>query len=352
MRRPSMLWLIPALALSACAVDEEFDDQEVDLVADEAKADSAGPVATYYSVRRDYRRCVSPLCGGYWVARVNKKTTRCANGRYAKECYVAEIDYSGTALGELDLASFEAEKGLLRGSVEPKTYGSFGNLGVFSATEAWRHGAEDVTISGTYYRLEDKGFVCAKAPCFNIHEAQLNGRYHTDLSGITGPLAEEATPALLKDDELLVAGTNHRYRDPGMVTSGRQVQVTQFWRRVRPTGPSCANVRCAAGTHCEMVEIICITTPCNPVPECVLDADRIVEIAKNYAFAKGDDTYERRFFQTEQEAYDYGSTADHPVLWLAFDGADNKFVLGYVDLWAERFEVVKLSGEIRVTGEH
>ena len=36
----------------------------------------------YYSVREDMRRCMSPLCGGYFVKRVNQSRTRCGNGRW------------------------------------------------------------------------------------------------------------------------------------------------------------------------------------------------------------------------------------------------------------------------------
>jgi hypothetical protein len=36
-----------------------------------------------------------------------------------------------------------------------------------------------------------------------------------------------------------------------------------------PAAPiSCDNVRCAGGTHCEMIEVQCIKAPCPPVPEC------------------------------------------------------------------------------------
>jgi hypothetical protein len=45
----------------------------------------------YYTIRRDLRRCISPLCGGWFISRVNKKQTRCADGSRANECYVAEI---------------------------------------------------------------------------------------------------------------------------------------------------------------------------------------------------------------------------------------------------------------------
>src|SRR5687767_15636363 len=49
----------------------------------------------YYLLRRDVRRCASPLCGGYFVKRVNQSRTRCANGRWMRECYVGEIEWKG-----------------------------------------------------------------------------------------------------------------------------------------------------------------------------------------------------------------------------------------------------------------
>jgi hypothetical protein len=41
---------------------------------------------------------------------------------------------------------------------------------------------------------------------------------------------------------------------------------------VDETTTTCANVRCMAGTHCEMVQVTCVRAPCNPVPECKPDA--------------------------------------------------------------------------------
>lgn len=34
---------------------------------------------------------------------------------------------------------------------------------------------------------------------------------------------------------------------------------------------TCDNVRCKAGTHCEMVQVQCVRAPCEPVPECKED---------------------------------------------------------------------------------
>jgi len=35
--------------------------------------------------------------------------------------------------------------------------------------------------------------------------------------------------------------------------------------------PTCDAVRCAAGTHCELVQVTCIKAPCYPQPQCVAD---------------------------------------------------------------------------------
>jgi hypothetical protein len=36
---------------------------------------------------------------------------------------------------------------------------------------------------------------------------------------------------------------------------------------------TCDSVRCAEGTHCELLQVQCVRAPCNPVPECRSDAD-------------------------------------------------------------------------------
>jgi hypothetical protein len=37
--------------------------------------------------------------------------------------------------------------------------------------------------------------------------------------------------------------------------------------------PTCDNVECQEGTHCELVEVQCVRAPCYPVPECVPDVN-------------------------------------------------------------------------------
>src|SRR6266550_5607002 len=117
-----------ALTLSSGASPQLINrDSETPRVANDRASESIvaspDPISvnsTFYSVRPDLRRCVSPLCGGYFVKRVNMSSTRCANGRFMNECYVAGIDWNG--LPQSDIGHL-----LVRGNIVAKRYGHFGN---------------------------------------------------------------------------------------------------------------------------------------------------------------------------------------------------------------------------------
>lgn len=40
-----------------------------------------------------------------------------------------------------------------------------------------------------------------------------------------------------------------------------------------PTPVTCDSVRCASGSHCVLLTVQCVRTPCPPVPECRPDSD-------------------------------------------------------------------------------
>ncbi len=337
----SLLLALPILSLTACGADpgdaagDVADDGTELSASDDAKGDSTSS-ALYYTVRPDLRRCVFPLCGGYWLKKLNSTVD---------EIYVPEIDLTRAGLDQSD---FDVGGSVVRGTLTSRTYdGSFGTRKILSANAAWAVGSG--TPSGTYYKLTDTRIVCFRAPCLSITEDKLNWSTATlRLSGITGAQASGARAALAADDEILVAGTN-RYGAGG----AKNVVVTAFWTRVQRSSPStCANVRCAAGTSCEMIQVVCITTPCNPVPTCVMTEAHLVELAKAYGFSKSSDpSYTKAYFDTEAAAY-AAATTTPSLLWVAKDGAPTKFVWGENDLWAERFEIDRITGDVRVTGEH
>jgi len=339
----SLLFALPLLSLAACgAPNDDLADEGTELTAEEAaaagKADAVSS-GLYYAVRPDLRRCVFPLCGGFWLKKLNSTTA---------ETYVAEIDYTRAGLDAYDLENLTSGVAVVRGSLAQKSYSGFGTKAVFAASAAYTASDANAAPSGTYYGLTDKNLVCAKAPCFNIDEQKLNWKSAPKLlSGITGALGVDALTALRTDDEILVAGTNRTSQN-----GGKDVAISAYWTRVKHySGPTCATVRCAANYTCEMVQVYCIKAPCYPVPSCLMTDAHLVDLAKAYAFAKGDATYTKRYFDTEAEAYAAASTTPS-LLWVARDGAINSFVWGYNDLWAERFDLDRTTGVVTTTAEH
>ena len=137
---------------------------------------------TYFTIAPDLRLCPSPLCGGFWVTRVNHSATVCVDGTLAPSCYVADLDLSSSGLSVPQEASVRAAAGhlLMRGSIEAKAAPPFGDLGVFHGLEAWL-GHDSATATGTFYRARDTGIVCIAYPCENVQIWPLNRRGPVDL---------------------------------------------------------------------------------------------------------------------------------------------------------------------------
>lgn len=187
--------------------------------------DPLSSTSTFYGVRPDLRRCVSPMCGGYFVRRVNQPLTRCANGRDRPECYVAEIDWNGQP--EVD-----NDKALLRGSVVARTYGRFGNLGALRVTESWQ-GANDRKPVGMFYLVRDRGVRCITFPCPTHYEAKLTSTLSRNIAGVDldGVGAGDVAAALTGPDGVIVAGDHLTVSGPA--GSSFELKATQVYVRVR-----------------------------------------------------------------------------------------------------------------------
>ena len=85
---------------------------------------------TYYLVQRDYRRCPSPRCSGYFLKALNKRTTRCADRKRAEWCYVAAFRFGeDSALNEKEQIQFIEEVGdgdIVLGTFNPNAYEDLG----------------------------------------------------------------------------------------------------------------------------------------------------------------------------------------------------------------------------------
>ncbi len=192
-------------------------------VAGSPAASSPRPVgSSFYVVRADPRLCPSPICGGYWVSRANYARTRCHDGLLRPRCYVA------SAVGEdrQQLATGVPDGALARATIEPRTFGGFGKLGVLVVADVFSP-AGRAQPSGRFFRLIDTGMRCIRAPCFSVRASTLNRSSQTTLSGVA---IHGVVP-----DELVVRVEKALRRKNGVLSQGRVAASSDGGRALRPT---------------------------------------------------------------------------------------------------------------------
>ena len=214
--------ILVSLTFSPAATNKALEPARPDFEAPTAP-DSLASTSSFYSFRRDVRRCASPRCGGLFVKLVNQSRTRCADNRFRNECYVGTIDWGGQNQPDNDRA-------LLRGTLRPR-----GEFGLMRVSEVWQ-AASATQPSGTFYRVRDRGLRCIAAPCPTHHEATLNSTASRNIAGIdlAGAGAQdnslsEANSAMTLQDGILAAGNHSPVTGP----AGRSVMLkaTQFYTR-------------------------------------------------------------------------------------------------------------------------
>jgi hypothetical protein len=162
---------IPACSASTDVMDEDGSDSE-----EAAGALSSNVNSGYFVVtRHDQRKCMSPICGGVFVKRVNASKTRCMDGTYQAECYVGSIDLAALGLSDQEVSDFdgvlEAGKGLVRATFVKNAQAS--QIADLKVAEGWE-GATGSVAKGTFYRAADNGIRCIKAPCPSTSIFKLN----------------------------------------------------------------------------------------------------------------------------------------------------------------------------------
>ena len=232
--------LFAATAITACSpAEDELAGEDTTELSDE-KAD-ATHTYTYYTVVRDMRRCASPFCGGYWVERVNRTTTRCGDGTYAERCYVADADWARLGLEEPALDAVQGaasgNKLVVRATVVQKSWGAdIGRLGNLRPTEAYV-GKGPNAPEGVFVKVEETGVRCWAAPCPFFKEYKLNGSGTVSLaeigwddSGAADDVVGKAIEAIFAHD-LIIAGD--RFTVTGPAGTGKARTATQFYIRAR-----------------------------------------------------------------------------------------------------------------------
>ena len=248
----SLFSAILVSTLAACAPV----DGEVDEALDAVDEVASNPLnLAFVTLRPDPRRCISPLCGGYWVRRVNRTTMRCVDGSYAAECYVGRVDWTGLNLDERALADLQTlaaqGRAILRGRIDPLADPMWSQTGELIAVGAWQP-ATPGEVTGQVWDIGDNGVRCVTAPCLSLDEMRVNvvssatRASSLDLSGVRGLAARDATRlrAAVGDatQTVLFAGT------VAAVGRGRVMRATQAWTQV--SQPITETSFCTADAQC------------------------------------------------------------------------------------------------------
>jgi len=250
-----LLTILACLTFTPAAETNNFESTPV--VENPSSApvpDTLASTSSFYTFRRDLRRCASPRCGGYFVKLVNERRTRCADYRFQAECYVASIDWNGETEPDND-------RGLLRGTIRPGRDQNRG-FGVFHATEVWRAAGAN-QAAGIFFRVRDRGIRCIAAPCPTHHEARLNSTVSrniagVDLSGAGAPdnSVSDANAAMTGRDEIIVSGDHSPVSGPA--GHSQMLKAAQFYLRAGKTTSSpkpCMKTGCS-GQVCSDKEVI------------------------------------------------------------------------------------------------
>lgn len=170
------------MTMTACGVGEA-EVEALDPMLDDDSAELSTTKDTFLIARRDTRRCISPLCGGYWVKDLNSTM---------QERYVSAFDFTASDLSDEERqnvfgADFET---ILFGRLGPKekTY----NTRTLLVKEAYRAlPGNTLAPADKLYSVGRTKIGCVTVPCANLQVTRLNRT-----TGHTMATDVDVTPAL------------------------------------------------------------------------------------------------------------------------------------------------------------
>lgn len=265
------LALLGALSAGACAAAGDPDDLDARATIDRTTPVEPRKASDKFFVvaRQDFRKCMWPMCGGVFVAEVNKSTTKCTDNTQSPDCYVAQLDFSALGLDPSVEGTLSSMPGtlLMRGKLGTEAWqkGKFSEL-VVSAV--WKAQTES-TATGQFYRVENSGIVCITYPCDTLKETKLNTTSTKNIAGLdlspTGASSELQAQAWdeLNALGLMVAGTHGTTTGPG--GTGTTIVASQFYTAVGTNPvppPTCAHKVCSKGAALDAACSPCAAKVC------------------------------------------------------------------------------------------
>ncbi len=158
--------MVAALLFVGCGVSQtEVNEPDQ---ADTEGSELSTTSRTYVTLTRDFRKCASPMCGGWFVTDVNRvnPTPR----------YVSALDFSKSGLDGATVDKvYEGAPGevVLRGKLGPVDTGF--STRPFTVSDAFR-GMPGITAAAgePFFKVEAFNVQCIKAPCPTMKATKLN----------------------------------------------------------------------------------------------------------------------------------------------------------------------------------
>ena len=126
-----LIFSLTALLLAACGMSDAEVGVSADQGSDTVTEELGTVVNSYVTFRQDMRRCIAPLCGGYWVHDLNRVALN--------EKYVSGLDFGQSGLDDAAQAMVVGggdSEVVLRGRLGPQE--SQFKTRPFIVLEAWR----------------------------------------------------------------------------------------------------------------------------------------------------------------------------------------------------------------------
>jgi hypothetical protein len=245
----STLASVLVLAIGGCAAAVDPPDTLADEAATSVAADpglgSIDDAYTYYGVTADLRKCPSPMCGGWFISRLNYTTTKCHDGTTAAACYTPSLDWSEAGLSvptqERLLAAASSEKAtagvyaIVRGRFARTNHTTpYPEMGRFVITEGWT-AESDALSNGLFVKIRDNGIRCFTTPCPSVTEITLNKAQSLNIAGIdwtpaglTDLQISECVEAMATPVGVLVAGHHYTVQGDAGTAQGRTATAAYY----------------------------------------------------------------------------------------------------------------------------